>query len=118
MKRVLRLLLILAIAAPLAIAQSTAIRPTRTIELFNKRNLDGWNTWSRDHKYDDPNHVFSVQNGLLRITGEEWGGIATRDAYRDYHLIVEWKWGGPNHGERAKASRDSGVLIHAHGEDG
>jgi len=33
-------------------------------------------------------------------------------------LIVEWKWGGPTHGIRAGKARDSGILVHAVGEDG
>jgi hypothetical protein len=118
MKMLTRLLLALAIATPLITGDAAAIRPRRKIVLFNKRNLDGWYTWLRDRKYEDPNRVFSVQKGVLRVSGEEWGGLATKDAYRDYHLVVEWKWGGPNHGKREKAARDSGVLIHGRGEDG
>src|SRR5262249_2983935 len=69
-------------------------------------------------KYADPKDVFKVQDGVLRISGEEWGGIITRQMYRDYHLIVEWKWGGPTHGDRATKARDSGILVHGVGEDG
>jgi hypothetical protein len=95
-----------------------AIAPTRTITLFNGRNLDGWYTYLRDDKYSDPKGVFTVQDGALRISGEEWGGIATRQMFRDYHLIVEWRWGGPAHGDRATKARDSGILVHGIGEDG
>jgi hypothetical protein len=95
-----------------------AIAPRAKISLFNGRNLDGWYTWLKENKYQDPTQVFSVKDGALRISGEEWGGIATRQMYRDYHLTVEWKWGGPTHGERARAARDSGILVHAVGEDG
>ena len=95
-----------------------AIIPKDTIHLFNGTNLDGWYTWLKGDQYRDPKHVFSVKDGIIRISGEEWGGIATRNAYRDYHLIVEWKWGGPTHGERASKARDSGILVHAVGEDG
>jgi 3-keto-disaccharide hydrolase len=95
-----------------------AITPRETMALFNGRDLDGWYTWLKEHKYADPAHVFSVKDGMIRISGEEWGGIATRQTYRDYHLIVEWKWGGPTHGERVGKARDSGILVHAVGEDG
>ena len=94
------------------------ITPRQKIQLFNGKDLTGWYTWSRDSKYEDPKKVFSVVNGLLRISGEEWGGVATRNMYRDYHLIVEWKWGGPTLGERKTKARDSGILVHAVGEDG
>ncbi len=95
-----------------------AIAPTETITLFNGRNLDNWYTFLRDDKYADPKGVFTVKDGILRISGEEWGGIATRRMYRDYHLTVEWKWGGPAHGDRAAKARDSGILVHGVGEDG
>jgi hypothetical protein len=95
-----------------------AIQPKEKIALFNGHDLDGWYTWLKENKHADPNHVFSIQDGMIRISGEEWGGIATRQTYRDYHLIVEWKWGGPTHGIREGKARDSGILVHGVGEDG
>jgi len=99
-------------------AESLAIAPKKAIVLFNGKNLDGWYPYLRENKYKDPNHVFSIKDGMIRISGEEWGGIATRKTYRDYHLIVEWKWGGATWGERKDRARDSGILVHAVGEDG
>jgi hypothetical protein len=95
-----------------------AVQPKEKITLFNGRDLDGWYTWLKENKHADPNKVFSVQDGAIRISGEEWGGIATRQMYRDYHLVVEWKWGGPTHGIRQGKARDSGILVHGVGEDG
>jgi hypothetical protein len=95
-----------------------AIKPQEKISLFNGRDLDGWYTWLKENKHADPNQVFSVEDGVIRISGEEWGGIATRQLYRDYHLIVEWKRGGPTHGIREGKARDSGILVHGVGEDG
>jgi hypothetical protein len=86
--------------------------------LFNGRNLNGWYTWLRETKHEDPKKVFSVVNGMLRISGEDWGGIATRKEYENYRLTVEWKWGGKTWGERKDKARDSGILVHAVGEDG
>ncbi|HET8549322.1 MAG TPA: DUF1080 domain-containing protein [Bryobacteraceae bacterium] len=99
-------------------AAAEPLSPSRPIRLFNGRNLIGWYTWLREHKYEDPKHVFSVRQGAIRISGEEWGGIATRQSYRDYHLVVEWKWGGATWGDRKQKARDSGILIHSVGEDG
>ncbi len=98
--------------------QQDATAPRQKIALFNGRDLTGWYTWTRDSKYEDPKKVFSVVNGNLHISGEEWGGIATKNMYRDYHLIVEWKWTGPTMGDRKTKTRDSGILVHAVGEDG
>ena len=95
-----------------------AVKPEQTISLFNGRDLDGWYTFLKDHKLADPSQVFSVKDGMIRISGEEWGGLTSRKMYRDYHLIVEWRWGGPTHGIREGKARDSGILVHGVGEDG
>lgn len=66
-------------------SQPKVITPKKKIALFNGQNLDGWYTWLRENKYEDPQKVFGVSNGMIRISGEQWGGLATRDAYRDFH---------------------------------
>jgi hypothetical protein len=116
----LPLLLILHTATvPLiAAGDEEVITPQKKIALFNGHNLDGWYTWLREDKYQDPQKVFSVEKGAIKVSGTQWGGIATKKMYRDYHLIVEWKWGGPAYGARKDRARDSGILVHAIGEDG
>ncbi|MBY0505063.1 MAG: DUF1080 domain-containing protein [Bryobacteraceae bacterium] len=101
-----------------ACAAEDAITPTKKIVLFNGKNFDGWYTWLRETRYEDPKRVFTVNDGAIHVSGEDWGGIATKQAYRDYHLIVEWRWGGKTLPPRVKNARDSGILIHAVGEDG
>jgi hypothetical protein len=93
-------------------------RVTGPVRLFDGRSLDGWTTWVKGSGRADPKGVFSVREGVLRISGEEWGGVATVGAYRDYRLVVEWKWGGATWGERKTAARDSGILVHGIGEEG
>jgi hypothetical protein len=85
---------------------------------FNGTDLDGFYTYLKDNAYEDPKGVFAVVDGEIRITGEEWGGITTRDEFEDYHLIVEWRWGDETFAPRADRSRDSGILLHCVGEDG
>lgn len=104
--------------APALAARSAPIAPSTTITLFNGRDLEGWYTWLRTTGRDDPKGVFAVRDGLLRVSGEDWGVLSTRAAYRDYRLIVEWKWGGATFGARSDKARDSGILVHATGEDG
>lgn len=68
---------------------------------------------------DDPKSVFSVTpEGLLRVSGKAYGGLTTKAAYKDYHLVCEYKWGEKTWGKREKASRDSGVLVHCFGPEG
>jgi hypothetical protein len=88
------------------------------VRLFNGKDLAGNYTWLKDSKRDDPRRVFRVTDGLLHVTGDGWGGIITRERYRDYHLIVEFKWGERTWQDREHAARDSGILIHSNGVDG
>lgn len=92
---------------------------------FNGKNLDGWYSYLRDLKYEDPDRVFTVKDGELHISGQHFGGLTTKAAYGNYHLVTEWKWGEktwvlPVKGlERPKgAARDAGILVHAVGADG
>jgi Domain of Unknown Function (DUF1080) len=93
-----------------------AIRPNSRLPLFNGTDLTGLYGWLKDTHYKDPKRVFSVHNGMIRISGEVDGYLATRHSYRDYHLVVEYKWGEKTYG--AKTVRNSGVLLHATGSDG
>ncbi len=118
MNQMRNVLIFLLAAASFAQTSGPAVTPKQTVALFNGRDFEGWYTWLQEDKYRDPKHVFTVQDGMLRISGEEWGGLTTQSAYRDYHLIAEWRWGGPNHGKREGHARDSGILVHGVGEDG
>lgn len=87
--------------------------------LFNGKDLDGWYTFIRDRGRDvDPNGVFTVKDGVIRISGQEWGCITTDAEYENYHLIVEFKWGELTSEPRVDRARDSGVLVHSVGADG
>ncbi|HSI74304.1 MAG TPA: DUF1080 domain-containing protein, partial [Lunatimonas sp.] len=90
-----------------------------TVKLFNGRNLDGWYTFlTESGKNRDPKNVFTVKDGIIHISGEEWGCITTDEEFEDYKLVVEFKWGGGTHEPRLEKSRDSGVLLHSQGKDG
>lgn len=100
-------------------SRETAIRPEDgPIRLFNGRNMEGLYTWIRGETYSDPNKVFTVKDGILHISGNGYGGVITNQAYRDYHLIVEFKLGDKTWGDRVDRARDSGLLVHCWGPDG
>lgn len=95
-----------------------AVKPEKTIKLFNGKDLTNFYVYLKDSHREDPQHVFTVQDGMVHISGAEWGGLTTEKEYRDYHLIVEWKWGKENKPPRVGKARDSGILLHGTGEDG
>jgi hypothetical protein len=93
------------------------IRPKDSIiQLFNGKDLTGLTTWLKDTKREDPKQVFAVHDGMIHISGDGSGYIATEKEYKDYRLIVEYKWGKRTDGGRFV--RNSGVLLHATGPDG
>lgn len=91
----------------------------KTHSLFNQKDLDGWYTFLKDRGRDnDPKRVFTVTDGVLRISGEEWGCITTREEFENYHLITEFRWGDQTYEPRKDRARDSGILLHSVGSDG
>jgi hypothetical protein len=89
------------------------------MQLFNGKNLDGWYTFIKDKgKNTDPNKVFTVQNSLIRISGEEFGCITTNDEFTNYKLTAEFKWGTLTFAPRIDKARDCGILLQSIGEDG
>ncbi len=105
----------LAVSLPHAVADAVQKR----IVLFNGQDLRGFYTYLRGYgKNQDPKGVFSVRDGMIRVSGEIFGGFITEKEFENYHLIVEYKWGEKTWKPREKAARDSGVLLHCVGADG
>jgi hypothetical protein len=86
------------------------------IQLFNGKDLSGLESWLKGDGREDPKKVFTVQDGMIRISGEVNGYLATDKEYRDYQLVVEYRWGKRTYG--SKTVRNSGVLLHAIGPHG
>ncbi|RDC62357.1 3-keto-disaccharide hydrolase [Adhaeribacter pallidiroseus] len=68
------------------------------------------------------NNVFSVteEKGepVLRISGEIYGCVFTKQEYQNYHLKLKVKWGQKKWEPRTTLLKDSGVLYHSIGESG
>jgi hypothetical protein len=70
----------------------------------------------------DETKVFSVveQKGelVLKVSGEIYGSVFTKEEYENYHLKLKVKWGGKKHEPRTDKLKDSGILYHSVGESG
>ncbi|MDR3234124.1 MAG: SUMF1/EgtB/PvdO family nonheme iron enzyme [Planctomycetaceae bacterium] len=77
----------------LALCRShTSTSAQETIHLFNGKNLDGWYTFLKSKgKNNDPDKVFTAEDGVIHISGTENGGITTNEEYENDTLEVEYK---------------------------
>ena len=88
------------------------------IQLFNGKNFDGLYTWLSDTKYEDPRKVFTVENGMLHISGDGMGYVCTKQRYKNYHLVAEYRWGERTWLSRKTNAKDTGVIVHCVEPDG
>ena len=111
------------------------------VPLFNGRDLSGWDTFlgkphattempgvarQPDGTYTevvglnrDPRGVFSVVDvdgaPAIRISGETYGALITRNEYDNYHLRFQFRWGTRRWPPRPDAPRDTGCCYHSVG---
>ncbi|MDG2304651.1 MAG: DUF1080 domain-containing protein [Candidatus Binatia bacterium] len=67
----------------------------------------------------DPDGVFSIvmEDGdpAIRISGEIWGALISRQEFEDYHFSMEVKWGDERFPPREASPPNSGLLYHSVG---
>ncbi|MFO0865561.1 MAG: DUF1080 domain-containing protein [Gemmataceae bacterium] len=108
--------LVLSFASAAAGQIEDPVRPDEVIKLFARDGLKGFETWLKDSGRNDPKNVFTIKDGMLHVSGEGFGYLATSRPYRDYRLVGEFKWGKRTDG--GKYVRNSGILLHSQGEHG
>lgn len=112
-------LLAIAALAPCALSQDAPRIPPHTsaIVLFNGKDLHNFDSFIKTEGLNsDPNHVFSVEHGVLHVSGKEMGYVITKQPFHNFYLRAEFKWGEGTFGERAGQARDSGILYNVQGE--
>ncbi len=112
------------------------------VSLWNGKDFSGWSTWLNKPHRDttvrgltrdaegryledvgidcDPLRVFEIVSvdgaPAIRISGEIFGELRSEESLENYHLSLQFKWGGKKWPPREKPEtpRDSGLLYHAH----
>jgi hypothetical protein len=68
------------------------------------------------------NNVFTVieenSEPVLKVTGEIYGCVFTKQEFENYHLKLKVKWGDKKWEPRTNMLKDAGVLYHSIGENG
>jgi hypothetical protein len=60
------------------------------VSLFNGRDLSGWDTYIGP-SYDTLENKWGSVS-VIRISGENFGGISTTQEFENHHLKLEFKW--------------------------
>jgi len=121
------LLALTSLAIPLTLTAARAAEPAAStagdvVRLFNDKDFEGWTKWIKHagkatDPADDSRGVFTVEDGVIHVSGEEFGCLTTRREFADYRLTVDFKWGERRWPPREQDRRDSGILLHCTGPD-
>lgn len=92
------------LASPASAAETKA--------MFDGKSLEGWDFFLQDSdaKMED---VWSVRDGMIICKGKPMGFLATKEKFKDFKLVVEWRWAP---GTKQDSRPNSGVLLRITGE--
>jgi hypothetical protein len=104
---------------------ATSAEQTEWIQLFNGRDLSGWDIKFAGHALNENlNHTFRAEDGLLKVRYDDWSGfngefghIFHRQPYSYYVVAAEYRFvgeqvrgAGPRY---AWARRNNGIMLHS-----
>ena len=105
----------------LTFAQTQTVDPKEWKQLFNGKNLDGWQSKIRNHALNDNfANTFRVTDGLMQVRydgyssfDEMFGHIFYKDKYSYYRIAAEYRFVGDQATNGPGwATRNSGIMIH------
>ncbi|MBE7497044.1 MAG: DUF1080 domain-containing protein [Verrucomicrobiaceae bacterium] len=110
--------LALSLLLPVLAAAQPVTKKIDLLEVIKSGHVD-YHVNPKADFHDAPKDIWTfAKDGTFNISGRGYGYVATKDNYRDYHLVIEFKWGTKTWGKREKAAKDNGILLHAYGPHG
>ena len=94
---------------------SSCTENKKSIDLFNGKDLTGWNYFVDGNDDEVAKNVYTVKDGVILILGEPFGCMYTEEAYADYDLHVEWRFPNPEQAEHP-GKLNSGLFLHVQPE--
>lgn len=114
----MRLLLALSILGVLSIQAQPVTKKIDLLEVIKSGYVEHHINPKADF-HDDPKDIWTfAKDGTFNISGRGYGYVGTKDSFKDYHLVIEFKWGTKTWGVREKKAKDNGILLHAYGPHG
>lgn len=96
--------------------------PQKEKQLFNGKNLKGWNVKIYHHDYNDNYaNTFRVEEGMIKVRydgyekfNDRFGHLYYKTPYSDFHLKLEYRFAGIWREDAPIYTRlNSGVMFHA-----
>ena len=81
-------------AAMLAVLMTACAGNDGRTELFNGKDLTGWELVLAPDSAVPATEVYTVKDGNIRIAGQPFGYMRTERKYGDYTFHAEWRWVG------------------------
>ena len=116
----MRSLIVLSVASVFSVlhAAEPVTKKIDLLEVIKSGNVEHHVNPKMDF-HDAPKDIWTfAKDGTFNISGRGYGYVATKENYRDYHLVIEFKWGTKTWGAREKKAKDNGILLHAYGPHG
>ncbi len=86
------------------------------VVLFDGSGLDQFDSFIPSKGLNnDTDHIFTVEDKVIHVSGKEFGGLVTKQEYADFYLSAEFKWGEGTYAPREGKARDAGILYHVTG---
>ena len=87
---------------------------SQSVFLFKPEDRGHWYIFLEGSKKgEDPLGVFRFENGMMHVSGQKFGYIATEESYSNFHLKLEFKWGEKKYPPRENEKRDAGILYNS-----
>ena len=87
---------------------------SQSVFLFKPEDRADWYIFLEGSKKgEDPLGVFRFENGMMHVSGQKFGYIATEESYSNFHLKLEFKWGEKKYPPRENEKRDAGILYNS-----
>ena len=117
----LSLAVLAAVSIGQAVAQVRPLKPRSVVNLIDDADFKEFTLYldkqrSLTQRRDEAFRISEDRN--LHITGQGFGYLRTNQEYREYHCVLEYKWGEATWGDRDDKARDCGLLVDAKGPDG
>lgn len=101
-------------------AQSDTIAPEQKIDLLQPATVESFQFHLNKAKSleEEKDKVWKLKDRKLHVNGRGFGYVRTPKKYKNYHLVMDYKWGDKTWPPREDRAMDCGLLVHGHGKDG